>query len=265
MVWLRMTSYIANKMKALTVFVLFGAFSAPLLAHTKCITISMNGAKGWIPVSYYENNRLTGVVPTIITNIFNEIGVEVKQQPIIPWKRLLNDLEIGKLDVLTGAYYNDERAKKYQYSNAITVDEIRIFVKKGKEFPFYDLSDLKGLIGVRPMGGSYGQGFDDYAKKNLHINENNNTLAMLKLLLQGKVDYAVWGYYDGLGNIAQHHYQDQITALPTPVSSNNVYALFSKQSPCLSQVDRFNQILERMHIDGDIDEIIEEHLIHHFP
>lgn len=265
MVWLRVTSRITKEMRALAIFMLLGSFSSALFASTKCKTVSINGANGWIPVSYYGDNRLTGVAPDIITNIFNEIGIEVKQQPIVPWKRLLNDLEIGKLDVLTGAYYNDKRAKTYQYSNVITVDEIRIFVKKGKEFPFYDLSDLKGLIGVRPQGGSYGQDFDDYANKNLHINENNSTLAMLKLLIQDKVDYAVWGYFDGLGNITQHHYQDQITALPTPVSSNNVYALFSRKSPCVSQIDRFNQILDRMHTNGDIDEIIEEHLIHHFP
>lgn len=265
MVWLRVTSRITKEMRALAIFMLLGSFSSALFASTKCKTVSINGAKGWIPVSYYNDGKLTGVVPNIVTNIFNEIGIEVKQQPIIPWKRLLNDLEKGSLDVLTGAYYNNERAEKYQYSHVITVDEVRIFVKKGEEFPFYDLSDLKKRIGVRPMGGSYGQSFDDYAKKNLHINENNSTLAMLKLLIQDKVDYAVWGYFDGLGNITQHHYQDQITVLATPVSSNNVYALFSRQSPCASQIHRFNQILNRMHSNGDIDEIVEEHLIHHFP
>lgn len=268
MVWIRINTHKTKYIQRLTIImicILLSSFSSAVLANTPCEVASINGSASWVPISYYENNQLTGVAPQIITTILTEMGVKVELQPVTPWKRLLNHLITGELDILTGAYYTNARAEKYQYSDIITVDEIRIFVKKGKEFPFYDLSDLKGLVGVRPLGGSYGQSFDDYAAEHLTIHEHKSSERMMKMLAQNRVDYGIWGYYDGLGNIAEYNYQDQISALPTPVSTNNVHALFSKRSPCVSQMHRFNELLHQMHDNGEIDKIVEEYLNYHFP
>ncbi|ALU46012.1 hypothetical protein AT705_24135 [Pseudoalteromonas rubra] len=45
-------------------------------------------------------------------------------------------------------------------------NEIRVFVHKDRPFVFEKLEHLKGRVGLKPLGGSYGQAFDSFVAEN---------------------------------------------------------------------------------------------------
>ena len=231
---------------------------------SECKRITINGSDAWIPVSYREDARYIGIIPSIVNEIFTKMNIEIEVRDIKPWKRILFDLKSGKIDLLTGAYFNEERAKIYQYTDALMEEEIRVFVKKGREFPLAGLADLKGKKGVLPLGGSYGQEFDDYAKTHLTIFQSQKAERILKMLKINRVDYAVWSYFDGLGNIKTYADIATLVVLPHPLVRNGVHAMFSKNSPCLSKVKEFNQRLAQMKEKGEIQKIVDRYIQKHF-
>lgn len=64
-----------------------------------------------------------------------------------------------------------DRAKKFVYSESYHIEEFRIFVRSDRTFDFQNLNSLKGKLGLRPLGGTYGHHFDTFAADNLQIEE----------------------------------------------------------------------------------------------
>jgi len=179
-------------------------------AAARCDTIRVNGAFDWYPVIMRPNDTEAagGVLPMTVAEIARRIGTDVEYLPITPFKRQLVQLNNGKLDVVLGAYWTEERARQFHYSSAVLEDEVAIFVLQGKEFPLRDWQDLKGRLGIRPFGGSYGEAFDAFAKDNLTLQSvvpipGEFRSNMLSMLLNENVDYAILGRFHGLKMIEE--------------------------------------------------------------
>ncbi|WP_159084822.1 substrate-binding periplasmic protein [Dongshaea marina] len=232
-------------------------------AAVKCEQFTINGAQSWHPYSYFKNGNLggpyMGLIADVTRAVMSELGVKVIAGKPRPWKRLLKDLEFGQLDGLSGAYFTELRAKQFIYSPAIGNDKISIFVKKGHEFNFQTLADLLGKKGLRPAGGSYGETFDKYAREHLLFIESNEDQRMASMLMRGRADYMVLAYHHGKKLLRQMGLEDKIVALKNPVTSNNVYLLFSRSSPCAELSDDFKETFNKMMENGKLDPIYQRY------
>lgn len=230
-------------------------------AHAdSCDVVTINGSDVWQPVSYRDGGQLAGIAPDILRRAFAEIGVAVEVAAPQPWKRLLGSAAIGTTDIVAGAYVNAERARKYHYSDALFADEVRIFVKKGREFHYQTLDDLIGKSGAMPLGASYGEAFDRYADEHLQLYEPGSYPAMFQMLITGRIDYVVLAHLDGVAELRSTDLNSNISILPNPVAVNEVYALFSKASPCSGLLERFNQQLHALKESGAMQQIVDGYL-----
>ena len=221
----------------------------------------VNGSPYWEPISFLSKaGKHGGIMSDVAVKIGETSGITITLGPKVGWEQLLRDLDTGKLGILGGLYHNEERSKKYAYSHPVTESNIKIFVKKGSEFDYAELKDLKGKKGIRTRGGSLGQVFDDYDKKHLKLEKISPSRNLIfKILLAGRADYAVMGQRDGETRMRHELFQNKITMLSTSVEVNEIFFVFSKKSPCFKHFTEFNAALLRLKKRGVVDKIVKSY------
>ena len=96
-------------------------------------------------------------------------GIELK--PVIyPWKRSMLMAEKGELDLLVSLRITPERSKYLKFtSHRAFPNPIVVFARKDRQFPYKSWKDLKSLKGGVALGDTFGGGFDEYWKNEIHV------------------------------------------------------------------------------------------------
>lgn len=244
-------------------YLLFLVFMLPIdLYAAECQTIQVNGSSGWEPISYRNaDGELVGIAVEVAKRVFSQLGVNVIIGKNVPWKRQQLRLEKGSLDLINAAYYNDKRSKKFLYSQPYHIEKIAIFVHKNRSFEFKNLHSLKGKKGLRPLGGTYGNDFDQFAKNNLNLAEFSNNESSLKRIEQGKEDYLVLALMDGLFSAHKHGYSSSIIPLTKNVAKLPIYFLMSKKSSCAHLIKKINSQLKELESSNFINNLKNKYLL----
>jgi len=78
----------------------------------------------------------------IVTEAFNKVGYKVTFEHM-PWARVMRKMEAGMYDAAYTAVYNEERAKRFAFSNPYMKDSVILYRKKSRDI-HYD-GNLKAL------------------------------------------------------------------------------------------------------------------------
>src|SRR6202047_4469075 len=90
------------------------------------------------------------------------------------WAEAQTAARDGKVDIIFGIYFNDERATYLEYVRpAFLIDPVVVMVAKSKAFPFRGRQDLIGKKGVTNAGESYGSEFDSFIAQKLTVSRSN--------------------------------------------------------------------------------------------
>lgn len=246
------------KYPALLFAVLLSA-SQPTTAGT-CNALNVSGYTGWIPLLIQDSagDPLTGVAIDLMEEIGRELQLPVVFK-ILPWKRSLQYLEKGHIDVILGIYKTRSRAKIFHYTEPILLNQTRVFVLKSKTFKFETLQDLIGRHGEILLGASFGDDFDQFARKHLTITGQASYLPSIKKLLKGNIDYMLSDYTDVLYALHKYGYAQQIIALPKVISTLEVYFAISKTSDCAHLAGEISERLESLKSNGKFSEIMQRY------
>ena len=141
-------------------------------------------ANTWSP---YVDRRLPngGMALDLVMQAFNRAGYKTTMT-YESWPRTLEGVEIGVLDVIAAAWYTDERAKSYTFSEPYLFNEIK-FIKR-KDFPlkYSGLQDLKGLnVGVVKK---YAYGDEFALAKYFFKVTQNHLIQNLAQVINGRLD-----------------------------------------------------------------------------
>lgn len=237
--------------------------SASAVRAQECKVLRIGGNNDWLPVAYIDQNtkKPKGIGYDFAKMIGKGLGIPVKLDATLPWKRLLHDVENGNLDMITAIFKTPEREKLYQYTDSYFVNESRAFVIKGNEFPLNKLEDLIGRIGGIPLGGSFGVKFDSFAKKHkLELEEVQSYTQMTQKVLAGRNDYFIQDYLDGLLSLKKNGLQDRIAPLPYPISTTDVYFAVSRKSPCVALVPQINTIIKKSKQEGTLQALVNVYI-----
>lgn len=126
------------KRPALLTFLIAGVLlSAPLQAKEKIIACTNN----YEP--YYGEN-LSGYGPAIrITRLaFKEMGYDIDVR-FSPWARVLREAQAGQCDVVVGVWFDTGRTEWMALTDALLVNEIGFYKRKGDSLAFKGYSGLK--------------------------------------------------------------------------------------------------------------------------
>jgi len=242
------------------IIICFITFISAYSNAQQCQQIQVNGGSSWFPFFYRGGYQEYGIIGDIVI----EASKRLKIQPIIidptPWKRTLLMLKHGSIDVIAGAIKTQDRANEFQFSDTLITTELRVIVRKGKEFAFKSIKDLKGREGLKIRGHSLGTAHDDYAQKKLIIKEVPNISSVLKMLIANRADYGIYEIQGAQHTIKRLNLGKQLTILKHALSEEPLFVIFSKKSECSDKANRFFKTFNDMKKDGSIQRIQEHYL-----
>ena len=212
----------------------------------------------WLPYagSDLPNN---GFSCEIITKAFeaDNIRVDIEFQP---WLATMQSVADGKFDALFSAYYTDDRAKQYVFSDPYAESILNFYKLKKTNITYKNLEDLKGSkIGI-VKGFSNTPEFDDadYLTKTAFDTE----MESLESLLTGKVDLIIMDQYVCI-DLLNRHFTDQkqnVEAASDPLEKRPLYLLFSKKLKHPEALaEKFNAGLKKIRDNGLYDLIMLRH------
>lgn len=202
------------------------------------------------------DEKVTGTDIELIRKVFQDIGSEL-QLLSMPESRALNDLESGKVDLLFGASYTDERAKfawfskPYRYeANVVVVHPLVLqrYPEVISKTVFFDLARRK-LIGTFNPKGFYGAEFEQLKvqqamqQRSVPIFDAEQRMA---LVLSQRADFTLTDQVSvGLRFEEQPMYQ-QLVVLPFELSRADIHLMLSKKTIDAACVEQVNQSLNNI-------------------
>ena len=243
---------------------IFGCFAGLLLVlalplHAEVIKIY--GSDQFPPVSYLKNGMPAGVFPTILSRLEKETGDRYDVE-LVPWARAIWMAQRGR-GAVANISWTAERTKQFDYSVPIYPAEVVLVVRKGREFPFESLDDLKGkVIGVG-LSSSYRDEVDAaVARGDILIDPDPNQFNRMRKLLSGRTD----GSFFGAGWIgvkwmieSTPEFRDRIddfVVLPKVVAVDPLHLAIPKSMNKTEALQRLNRAYTKLKERGELADLL---------
>ena len=210
------------------------------------------------PFMFAQDGKAAGVYPAVIAAAFAKMNVPAKFEAK-PWKRALAEMDEGKGGV-GGIYKNDERAKKYDFSEPILTENTAVYFSKSKVIDFKTVADLHGKkVGVI-RGWSYGDAFDAARKDGkVSVEEVPNDKANFLKLADGRLDAVLAIEEAGKAIIASEKLAS-VDQGKTFLASNKAHLAFNKSSKQVELLAGFSKAIAGMQQDGSLEKIVLKEL-----
>lgn len=224
----------------------FRLLFAALLA---CLSFSAMGEKirivtePWAPYVMVENGKASGLDYDTTAIVFQRLGIDVQWQ-FLPWKRCLMMLKQGEADGALDIFKASERDDLLLYPSEPMSDvNWVLFQANARPHPFNSLDDLKGLtVGVSP-GYLYSPEFDSsttFIREPAPSHEAN-----FGKLIRGRIDLLVTDRRLGQQMLDQLKLRDQVSQLPTVLSTREQFLAVRRNAGMDLLVQRFGAELKR--------------------
>jgi polar amino acid transport system substrate-binding protein len=208
------------------------------------------------PFMYAVDGRAAGLYPALLNAVFREMKEPVDIQAL-PWRRALMEIDASAAGV-GGIYKNTERLAKYDYSAALFVERVNVYVHKDHwRKPLKSLGDLSGMrVGVI-RGWSYGDEFDRARQAGrMQVQEVTSDRQNFQKLHAARLDAVL-----AIDEAARAQLQGfpKVVAAWT-LTENPTYLAFNKSARMTAVIERFDAALAKLRAQGQADRIVEQAL-----
>ncbi len=219
---------------------------------------------GWdkdIPYNWVadDSEEMVGAIVEALRDFFKEHNIKMKTR-IVPWKRAMYELEIGKIDVIGAIFVTEKRKEFAVYSIPHSTLYGVVIALRAKPIVFNSWEDLIGKRGGTVSGVSFGNKFDTFLKENLEVEGVRTLDQNLDKLKAGRIDYILEYEFSARMELIKREDSSQFMILPKLVSSEKCYLAFSKKSPYKKYLPSINEKLQQMRDDGSIQELFDTYL-----
>ncbi len=251
--------------------------NAPVMATTLVLAFGLSAATanacsirlGWedfAPFQLERDGTVTGLDVDLFLATADAAGCTVTPKEL-PWRRLLSDMEAGRIDAAMGASITPERETFARFSDAYRHDEIVLFV----------LTDKLGAVGPGGLEDLPGTGFrlgtvTDYAYGCLfdrlmgntdftaQVEPSRSTTLNVRKAKAGRLDGFIEDRFVGQAAVQSGSASGLMTIHPTPVTQEPVHFMFSRKSVPAGTVIALNAALATLKADGRYDSIVAQYL-----
>ncbi|MDG9855182.1 transporter substrate-binding domain-containing protein [Pseudomonas nitroreducens] len=213
------------------------------------------------------DGRIGGLYVELNRAVLERLGCQVRMVKL-PWARALKELELGRLDVLPGAFRKPEREVYAWFSGALLPPSRNIlFVRRGlpQRDSLQQLSDLAGRdfrLGAQ-IDVSYGEPFrqlmadPDYAAR-VFFNPNRSNL--WHMVDKGRIDGIIADEHSGQYELQQLGLAGRIEPTGVVVSAESAEVAFSKRTQDEGFVRRYVQMLKTLVEEGEDRRILQHYV-----
>lgn len=243
-------------------FILYLFICVSFLYSSESFDIFANEYKP--PKVWTEGSIHKGILVEVVKELEQELDVRFNIVTF-PWARSYK-MALAAKGGIVGISVNEERKKIFDYNKIpLFKDTIVLVTKKGKEFDFKNIEDLKGKKIGFCRGCSFGKTFEDAKKYFIPIETDDSRDQRLSLLLHDKIDVALIGpgKYGLLNTCKNNNSLDykQFTVLEKPLVEDSNYIAFKKELNKKEFLKEFDKKLKEKIDDGTIGKIIEKYLV----
>jgi polar amino acid transport system substrate-binding protein len=240
-------------------FVAFKAWAVSL-ALAWCIPVwaeelIVYGDDNYAPVIHVRAGKPAGALVDLLRKVSERTGDTYTVQ-LFPWKRAFETAREGR-GALIGVSLNAERATVFDFSDPVYNDDIQIVTRKGHEFAFEQLTDLKGKVLGGVLGASYGEQVDAAIRDGVFkVDRDVSQVNRLNKLLAGRMDAALIGNgIEGFESVLQADPQlaakrGQFSILAKPLTRDPLYLAIPKSMGKKPVLDRFNKAVRELQKSG---------------
>lgn len=201
-----------------------------------CDRLTATGNPEYPPYLWQEpgsRRGLLGANKVIMEALSERLGVPIEVIYTGPWSRALEEVRVGRIDLIAGAFFTLPRLDYMDYIEpAFLTTRSVVWKRTLVALDYREWADLAPYEGATVINNSFGQHFDEYASANLSIDNVSTLPQAFRMLAQGRVDYVLYEEYPGLAYAAELGLGSVIEQLEPPVSSEGLFLTISRRSPC---------------------------------
>ncbi|MEN9658042.1 MAG: hypothetical protein RL571_1507 [Pseudomonadota bacterium] len=202
------------------------------------------------PVTFRDEQGREDGIGTALIRHYERVSGNKVMLDMASWKRSYLMAEKGKGGII-GLSKTKARLEIFDFSEPFYESIVGLVVKKGKEFPFNSVADLKGKLISVTNAASYGEAFDNaLAAKLFQVDVNYASDIRLKKLLYGRVDCAVVNNSESnLDTLLKKdpdlfNKRDQFVYLSKPLVRDPIYLAFHKSMNMQVFLLEFNRAIK---------------------
>ncbi|WP_328822424.1 substrate-binding periplasmic protein [Aquipseudomonas guryensis] len=213
------------------------------------------------------NGEVGGIDIDLNRAALARLGCTVKLVKL-PWARALKELELGRLDILPGAFRKPEREVYAHFSGAVLKPSRNILFMHQDALARWPVSDLLDLQNTTFRLGaqidvSYGPVYQqlmaeaDFASRVSFSTSRANLWQMVK---KRRIDGVIADESTGLYETQQLGLDDSIRPTAVVVSADAAEVAFSKKSNSAEFVQSYARVLRQLVEDGSHERIVQSYL-----
>ncbi|OKY25801.1 ABC transporter substrate-binding protein [Thalassotalea sp. PP2-459] len=248
---------------------IFIAITATLLclsnasANTKSILAV--GWELWYPYQYHNNqHELVGLDIEIFNKIVKKAGYNIAYTEL-PWKRHLQYIKMGKMDIAMGASLSKDRTEYAYFTKPYRKEQVKLYVRKGTRQNIIlnslaDLSKSNYMIGVEG-GYYYGKLYKKLilqAEFRAHISEVIDLEENVKQTLKGHLDGFLVDPVTMRAFVEKYKLFNEFEEHPVEIYQDEIYLMLSKSTMNEDDLARFNDAIESLQQSGELFEINQQ-------
>lgn len=206
-----------------------------------------------------------GTAVDLVNQLFSELPEYNLEFRLLPWKRVLRELEKGHVDGVTMVAKTPERAQYLDFTSALVSYELALFYS-ASTFPnginwqqLSDLSDYRiGVVEGYLSDSKLHEFVDQGAPLNL-VRLSGTERQLFGMLLRGRVDLICFKLESGKTLLRQQGWSQDIKHNDRAIYQGSYHLGFSKARQHTSLINQLDNLIDKWRDNGKLDAILHPH------
>lgn len=217
----------------------------------------------WYPYQYRnKEQQLVGLDFDILNAINKQLQYSINYMEL-PWKRHLQYIKTGYIDLAMGASFTANRSEDAYFTVPYRIEQVNLFIKKEnpqniKITALSQISKSHLIFGIEG-GYFYGKVFEDLINQpgfHQHINEVIDLEQNIKMLLKGHIDGFLADPLAVKAFAKRYDIENKIEIYPLEIYKTNIHFMISKKSVDKDMLIQINKAIEVLKNSGEMDNLI---------
>jgi polar amino acid transport system substrate-binding protein len=227
--------------------------------HATCNRLILAADPDYPPMHWYDGNSMQGASIGIARRVLDDLKIPYEVRYLGPFPRVMAAAQHGDIDMVATLKKTPERESFLLFPKTPALaNPVAVFTTRERGLEFRSRSDLVGLKGGITRSNIFGDGFDEYMRQNLSIEEANSPENNFSKLAVGRLDYFITGYYAGMAYLLKRGDEDRFVALSPFLVNTPNYIVLTRNGNCADLLDAIDNRLSQLKKGGVLDELIRQ-------
>lgn len=229
--------------------------------QAQCTRMVVTADPAYPPLHWFDGDNLQGASIEIAKRVLTDLKIDFEIRIVGPFPRVMALAERGEVDLVATLKKTPEREAFLLYPKTIALQNpVAVFTARDTPFVYRDKSDLIGLRGTMARGNVFGNGVDEFIKEKLNVQEVNRPDTSFSLMLMGRSDYFITGYYTGMALIWKRGDEDRFVAKEPYLVDTPNYLALTRHGKCADKLEQIDARLATLKKAGVLDDIVRTNI-----